>query len=252
MTNLCISYPKSGRTWLRFMLDRLGADFEYTHLDTGQDAQNVGKHLQRLWRSFESKPGDRVVFLHRDPRDTVTSFFHHMNNRVQLKSRPRNIYRYLARRMPPHDLAAFIRHPGYGIEKIVKFNLHWMERFSGDPNAMIVSYEDMRADAVDSLCRMLEFVGADVAREQVAEVVEAASFDKMRQIEARGEETGLGDLLRPGDPQDPNSYKVRKGKVGGFADEVGPESIAYFDQVLRRYSYFDRVAELTRRRALAS
>ena len=40
-----ISFPKSGRTWLRVMLDRLGVSMHYTHAGS---QHSLGVHHQKL------------------------------------------------------------------------------------------------------------------------------------------------------------------------------------------------------------
>ena len=58
----------------------------------------------------------------------------------------------------------------------------------------------------------------------------------MKAAEAAGES---GDSrLRPGDPARPNSFKVRRGRVGGYRDDLGPESIAYVDAAVARLDPF--------------
>ena len=41
--------------------------------------------------------------------------------------------------------------------------------------------------------------------------------------------------LKPADPRDPESYKVRKGKVGGFVDYLDPKEIKYCDEAIANH-----------------
>jgi hypothetical protein len=52
--------------------------------------------------------------------------------------------------------------------------------------------------------------------------VEFASFDNLRELEARRAFRWSGKRMAPGDKADPDSYKVRRAKVGGYRD--------YFDE----------------------
>jgi hypothetical protein len=45
--------------------------------------------------------------------------------------------------------------------------------------------------------------------------------------------------LIPSDSDNPDSYKVRRGKVGGYSDYLSAEDIAYCDEVLKHYTYFE-------------
>jgi hypothetical protein len=63
-----ISYQKSGRTWLRFMLEHTGVRIMYDHAGAkNRLALPFEDIAQRVWDWDDW----RVVFLFRDPRDTV-------------------------------------------------------------------------------------------------------------------------------------------------------------------------------------
>jgi hypothetical protein len=58
----------------------------------------------------------------------------------------------------------------------------------------------------------------------------------MKAAEAAG--TFEDQRLRPGDPSRPDSFKVRRGRVGGYREDLGPESIAYVDAAVARLDPF--------------
>jgi hypothetical protein len=229
--NLCISYPKSGRTWLRVMLADLGVACDYTHLDTGADKPSWGRHYREL-RPPAAPEDARVLFLHRDPRDTVVSFFHEMTKRNRLAA-GRALQFLVQGRIPPRTLGAFVRSPRYGIEKTIRFNLACAAGLPG----LHVGYEALRSDPAEQLLRIVRHFGSDAPIERVRSVVLANSFEKMRAKEASG---AYGTyMLRPRDPADPDSYKVRRGKIGGWRDEMDRETQAFANAMLERYDYFE-------------
>src|SRR5262249_49164586 len=66
----------------------------------------------------------------------------------------------------------------------------------------------------------------------LAAAVAASSFDAMRAIETSG---GAGSpRLKPGDPSDPESFKIRRGAGGGYGDYLSSEDIAYVDGLMAR------------------
>ena len=42
----------------------------------------------------------------------------------------------------------------------------------------------------------------------------------------------IRQLLQPGDVNDPESYKVRRGKIGGYVDYLDPSDVEYADQAM--------------------
>ena len=83
----------------------------------------------------------------------------------------------------------------------------------------------------------------------IKRVVEISSFENMRRLEAgvegaKGSERGTDlnkEALRPKNADDPDSYKVRRGKVGGYTDYLGAADVEYMNTVLAtldpRYGY---------------
>ena len=66
--------------------------------------------------------------------------------------------------------------------------------------------------------------------EIVADAVEFGSFDHMRQLEET--EAFASEKLRPGRHGDHDTYKTRRGTVGGHRDELTVEQIARLDEML--------------------
>ena len=125
-----VSFPKSGRTWLRLLIGRLLCEryelpeaqvldtFELTRaagilptIFTHDGTSNTeGRHLRRLDRSKRAYRDKRVLLLCRDPRDTAISCFFEATRRKGVYS---------------GSLSEFLRDPHYGIEKIVTFYEGW-------------------------------------------------------------------------------------------------------------------------------
>ena len=228
---ILLSFPKSGRTWIRVMLDRLKVRVKYLHGD------GVGYIPNIPTMPFESLTFDtallrrRVVFLHRDPRDTAVSGF------FQVKFREVGYSR---------SVSEFVRDPCNGLEKICKYNLRWRDLGEGRPNFRMVSYEQLRLNTNDQLTAILSFFKAKRDPTSVEEVVQASSFQEMRKAEAtNGFANAYGAVLSPSDPSNPESFKVRKGKVGGFVDYLTREDVEYCDGVLRELDYFARMGVAT-------
>jgi hypothetical protein len=217
-----ISFPKSGRTWLRVMLDELGIPALYTH--AGADHRHA-KLLSELNTDLKFRRG---VLLLRDPRDTVVCGFHHTTKRL---------HRY------DGTISDFFRDPRHGIEKCAKFNLMWREHARGADNMMIASYEAMHRDAAAELRRITDFFGRRRSNALIEETVQKNSFDRMQSRERDGSYLGYKDRLKPGDPRDIDSYNVRRGKVGGYRTELADSDIDYCNSVLDRLDYFRHITD---------
>lgn len=64
----------------------------------------------------------------------------------------------------------------------------------------------------------------------VQESIEFSGFSNMRKIE---QQSKFGRKLSPKDQNDPESFKVRKGKVDFFWKEMSKEDIEYVNDVLK-------------------
>lgn len=224
-----VSYPKSGRTWLRMMLKELNVEFHFTHDGFSSsksrplDETRVGRR-----RRYQNQP---VVFLYRDPRDTAVSDYFW---------RARSKESYIG------TIAAFIRDPLYGIDRIARFNLTWLERGVQLPAFLPITYEEISASPVAGLRHILEFAGVTVSDPKIVRAVENNTFEKMQEREAQGayvKHTGKFFTTKLAEPE---AYKVRRGKRGAYVDSLSPEDISYCNDILERYRYFEQVGMVKR------
>jgi len=227
-----ISFPKSGRTWLRVMLDQLDLSMAYTHAGS---EYTISCHFADLPSPRVTAGPGRQFFLFRDPRDTVISGYFQKTRRKKQSDFSGSI-------------AEFIRDPKYGIEKIIRFNLSWLEFYLDAEHAThrAMSYEQLRASPAQSLSALYEYLAGRQPYPSglIENVVDKASFSRM-QAQERSGELGVkyGSILTPANASDPESMKVRKGKVGGFVDYMSEEDIAFSNAILHRFDYSKRLRE---------
>jgi len=71
------------------------------------------------------------------------------------------------------------------------------------------------------------------------EALEFSRFENMQKLEAAG--VFDSKILHPGDAHDPESFKVRRGKVGGYREYLSAEDLEYAADALmeldRRFGY---------------
>jgi hypothetical protein len=206
-----ISHPKSGRTWLRFMLDDIGIHLRYDHF---LGAKSVPATLQ----------GKKLLFVHRDPRDTLLSYWFALTKRRPTLSAP---------------LAELLRDRSHGLARIIDYNLFWNDavRRSG---GCVTSYEALHRDTEEELARIVAFITSKpVSPATLRAAVAAGTFERMRALEASGRGAALyGGPLDPSNPADTDSYKTRRGIVGGWRDAFSVSDREYADGLLEASDYF--------------
>jgi hypothetical protein len=71
------------------------------------------------------------------------------------------------------------------------------------------------------------------------EALEFSRFENMQKLEAAG--AFDSNILHPGDVRDPESFKVRRGKVGGYREYLSAEDQQFAEDAMteldRRFGY---------------
>lgn len=245
-----ISYPKTGRTWLRVLIgkaicDHAGLD-EAMLLNTPRLTADAGLPVTRFthddaslnaaqhYRTLEARKArfrnQKVIFLARDPRDTMVSCYFQATRRVNQFD---------------GTISEFIRDDRLGIRKYVRFANIWHENRSIPKDYLTLHYEAMKADTQTAVRQVLDFLGAQaISDEIIGQSVKYSSFENMKKLEkARQFQEAR---MQPGDASDPESFKVRKGSVGGFGEYLSEEDTTYIEAVVQEMGYpFPLVAVLS-------
>jgi hypothetical protein len=169
----------------------------------------------------------RVVLLVRHPADVTMSQYFQWKHRMRPHKIRLNQYP-LDRELSPWG---FMMGPS-GLAKVITFMNEWADGFGEVRNGLVVRYEDLRADTGQELARLAGFLGLAPSPERVAEVVEYASVENMRQREREAQSES--ERLRPGDPGNPDSFKTRRAKVGGYHDYFDADQIGAIDALVAR------------------
>ncbi len=241
-----VSFGKSGRTWLRVMVSRLYQQVYGLpeNIMIGFDNfHNLDRRIPRIFFTHDNYIEDytgntdtkadfydkRVVLLMRDPRDVAVSQFFQWKFRMRPEKKALNDY-------PPHDddceIFDFVRHEGGGMPKIMRFMNLWAREMDRIRALELVRYEDMRSDPHEVLHRLAKFLDVPATEAHIADAVEYASYDNMKKMEAGEGFRMSGGRMTPRDAANPDSYKVRRAKVGGYRDYFDDAQVKAVDAML--------------------
>ena len=248
-----MSPQKCGRTWVRAMISHC------YHLTYGTSAQeliaydnfhkvdaripivfftHIGDEPPAILRRLDptSLAGQTVIALIRDPRDAAVSRCYQEQYRVRNgtidgvdddQSSEKSLYDFLL--LHPFGLQYYI--------DMIKFLQTFADAHS---NFHMFTYEQIVKDPGATLSLMMLATGTEIPVATIDAAVAFASFDNLKRREAEGYFSS--SKLRPGNPDDTNSFKVRKGKVGGYREHFTTAELARIDALvaaadLRAFGY---------------
>lgn len=241
-----VSFGKSGRTWLRVMLTRYftrkhglssSAMMEFDELHRRNSNIPVlfftHDNYLRNYTGKELKADNygraKIVLLARDPRDTAVSQYFQWKHRIRRRKKIINDYP-----LGDMEIYEFIAGDAAGVPKVIRFLNGWAKEIDRFPHFMLLKYEDLRADNAGHLRQVLEFLGQSPSDAEIDDAVTHASMENMRRQEAENAGKLLANTrLKPGDANDPSSFKVRRGKVGGWRDYLSPQEAEAIDRMVQ-------------------
>ncbi|MGA9498062.1 MAG: sulfotransferase domain-containing protein [Terriglobales bacterium] len=217
-----VSYPKSGNTWVRFLLANLIYPNEtvgFANINHLLPAPGVlsKRFLRKLPRPRILKSHEtfdvrfrKVIYLVRDPRDVAVSEYH-----FDLKKR------YIE---PDVTLEQFVKRfiagetSSYG--SWWEHAASWIGARHGNPAFLLVRYEDLLSDPLGETGKIAEFLGIQAGRERLQAAVDRSSADRMRKLEKQQADQWTGTKnTRQEIPF------VRAAKSGGWKETLPSRSV---------------------------
>lgn len=231
------SYPKAGRTWLRFilvnyfnrffdlgltidlhsmfwvipndLLDRQRGRRAYRFDHRAEVPLLVASHAPYRKALFGGRP---IVFMLREPKDLMVSAYFH-------KTRHGGGYQ--------GGIKAFLRDPDHGLADYLRYANGWAARLA-DHRHLLTSYEQLSGDTAGVVEAVVRFFGVPVDRAALDEAISASRFEAMQAVEV-----AKGIAGHSHDRSVADSRRVRKGKIGGYREHLDADDIAYADQTCR-------------------
>lgn len=243
-----VSFGKSGRTWLRVLLSRfyqLKHDLSARHLIGFDNLHHKNAAIPRIFFTHDNYLKDytgnsdskkdyyakKVVLLVRNPLDTTVSQYFQWKFRMRPGKKALNDY-------PDHgadmEIFPFMMDREAGLPKVIDYLNLWAREAPRCADFLLVRYEDMRSDTAATLARITDFIGTPGSAEQIAGAVQFASVENMRQMETKRTFWLSGSRMVAKDRSNPDSFKVRKAKVGGFREYFDETQIQQMRELVER------------------
>jgi len=232
---LLASYPKSGRTWFRFILANYfvmasGREFPLDlqsmfaivpnfaldpvrGVTAFQFAKAVGDVPMVLVTHDRYRPmrfaRSPIIFMVRDPRDVMVSAYFHATRHKKTYS---------------GDIDTFVHDAEHGLPRLIRYLNGWADGLRSHRH-LVLSYERLSEDTEATTADALRFLGREVDEPALRRAIEVSCLDRMRKVEQIG-----GIPAHNYDRSDPEALRVRRGKVGGFTDYLDPTTIEWIEE----------------------
>jgi hypothetical protein len=229
------SFPRSGSTWLRFML------FETL---SGEDAgfRKIEHRLPEIHRHGNGLPilegGGRLIKTHENYRDDY-------KRAVLLVRDPRDVFFSVFAGYKTFGLDTILSKGDQDsfLEKFFTTNVihsgtwqqhtqSWLESpIAKNGNLLVIRYEDLRKNPEPLIEELLQFVGIKPAPGAIRRAVENNTLQQMRKKEEKEKESGQKSILLGNRKHtDDTGRFVRKGSVAGWRDKMTPAQLQLVDQ----------------------
>lgn len=229
------SYPRSGSTWLRFILFQIlqGEEAGFGKID--KCIPEIHQHRGvppvlpgggRLIKTHEQYRGEytRAVLLVRDVRDVI------------LSSHARAVELGLAPLVSKGDFDSFMLSMLEGRAlQMGSWQEHtriWLDSpLAKNGNLLVIRYEDLRKKPEHALGQLLEFLNVTADSRIIRKAIEDNSLQQMRAKEDKARSAGeQSPLLEFNKSIKEEGRFVRKGAVGGWRDKLTDAQIRIVNQ----------------------
>lgn len=214
---LFISFPKSGRTWIRYIL----ANYFFLNfnidVNLNLNTQN-NKNLPKIKFSHDLNmiklhKKSSIIILLRDPRDIIVSYYHHVSKR-------NNSYK--------GNIDSFVMSNKYGFKCLLKYFNKLQDILCTKKDYIIIYYEDIINNDINEVTKILDYLNINIDNNNVKLSCGKSKFNKMRKIESNNtlNDSRLSVIN--------NGRKCRKGKIGAYREELSNVSINYINEIINK------------------
>jgi hypothetical protein len=234
-----VSYPKSGNTWVRFLIANLVHTDEpvtFTNMESRLPSIYIlpDRELRRIPRPRVLKSHEcfhpryqNVIYIIRDPRDVAVSYFHY-NIKKRLLAPDATMQQYIPQFLND-ELDMRVGCWGDHV-------LSWINMAETRKKFLLLRYEDMLANAEAELSRVAEFLNIAATPDRLKRAVELSSAGRMRNLEKQQADQWV---FTKGMRQD--IPFIRSAKSGGWRASLPMEAVEQIENawgpVMERMGY---------------
>ncbi|XP_004614069.2 amine sulfotransferase-like [Sorex araneus] len=236
-----ITYPKSGTIWTQQILSLIYFE-EHRKQTQKTDTIDRAPFLEYNIRNMNyiTRPSPRlfsshlpyylvpnglknkkakIVYVYRNPKDVMTSFFHFSNLVVKLEV-AESIQSYMNTFLDGKVIGSiWFDHVKGWYEHRHKFNI------------LFVSYEEMKKDLKSAVQKICKFLGKELSEDDLDAVVTQATFKNMKS----DPRANYNDILKYeiGTRNDTGRF-LRKGTIGDWKNHFTVEQSERFDKIFQK------------------
>lgn len=241
-----VSFPKTGRTWVELMFAKALAEL------TGNTVSDILNNKVKTFRHKGNKKKlpfiqfghgflnskiclgnffpdkyykkQDVIFLVRDPRDILVSLYYYDKFKYDNFEK---------------DLPDFIKFDNtnaynpkserYGIKAVVNYLNTFIDKKESFKSFHVVYYEDLRKDVATVMKDLFCAADMPIDDELLQKIIEYGHIDNMRKLE-QSNELNWYAMQSSG-----KASKVRKGKSGGYTDELSEKDIDFLNAYIKEH-----------------
>ena len=219
-----VSYPKSGNTWIRFLIANLvyperNPDFTNINQLVPDYEAHSKRSLNRMARPRTLKSHQyfdpryaKVLYIVREPRDVVLAEYHFgIKQRLHGEDYPLAHYvsRFLANDTG-HTYGSWFDHVA-----------SWYFTRRDDPGFLLVRYESLHSQPMVEMARIAKFLGAPTEDRKLTFAIEQSTGARMRELEKKQ----MHVFSSTKDTRRDLPY-IRVAKAGGWRTNLPKDSVA--------------------------
>jgi len=225
---ILVSYPKSGSTWIRFILcnyifisennpntvsfrevDDLMPEFGISNLTRRWPFDFIPRFVKTHWKWNPLFAGKMSLLIVRDPRDTMVSYYNYRNKQVS--------------KVTQEDFQTFIRSKKFGLEAWFKHLKSWEKKAT-----CVIRYEDLKREGLKEISESFLKLRLDINSEILSTAFENAAFDKLKANE-KAHGMSKKNFFSEG------QMFFNKGKTNQWVEYFSEKDLQYYQELKSKY-----------------